>query len=468
MMGFMFRKIESYRQLIQYHSAMNADYIIQEYIDYPLEVSVFYYRIPGENKGHISGFIRKEYMKVVGDGVSTLKDLILTYDRAQFRLDELFSKHQKRLDEIIPDGQAYVLSDALNLSRGGKLINLNHEIDDEMLRLFDGLSHYAGFYYGRYDIKCSSISNLKKGKDFSILEFNGCGGEAHHVYSGYSFFEACRILIDHWNIMYKISRKNHEMGVAPWSYSRGSTYMKAVRKHFDALRNLDLKFSLEKTEQPGVVEESYHDFINQKDFPCIAAKAAISKNQVRIFVCDHIACPKDDYAITKFIHDFVEEYQKDRKLYSSAVVIFKEPHSCSEEEFDALMWQRLQSISDIDAMQYPWNQKISRDPESPQFSFCIKEEPLYIVGLHPGSHRESRHFQYPAIVFNPHDQFQKLRDANKYAAMKNAVRKRDEKFSGNVNPMLADFGEESEVYQYSGRVYDKDWECPFKSNHAKN
>ena len=68
MMGLMFRKIESRQQLRQYHTAMKADYIIQEFIDYPLEVSVFYYRMPDENNGHITGFIRKEFMEVTGNG----------------------------------------------------------------------------------------------------------------------------------------------------------------------------------------------------------------------------------------------------------------------------------------------------------------------------------------------------------------------------------------------------------------
>jgi hypothetical protein len=51
--------------------------------------------------------------------------------------------------------------------------------------------------------------------------------------------------------------------------------------------------------------------------------------------------------------------------------------------------------------------------------------------------------------------------------MKTAVRKRDEIFSGSVNPMLSDFGEASEVLQYSGKVYDETWTCPFISNHSK-
>jgi len=204
MMGFMFRKIETPEQLNQYHAVMPTTYIIQELITYPLEVSVFYYRFPGQQKGHITGFVKKEYLQVVGNGKTTLRDLILKYSRAQFRLKELFAKHQPMLETILPDGEVYVLSPALNLSRGGRLVNLEQEKDEQLLALFDKISHYSGnLYYGRFDIKCASVKDLKDGKNFSILEYNGCGAEPHHVYgNSNSFLQACKILIDHWSILY--------------------------------------------------------------------------------------------------------------------------------------------------------------------------------------------------------------------------------------------------------------------------
>jgi FPC/CPF motif-containing protein YcgG len=44
--------------------------------------------------------------------------------------------------------------------------------------------------------------------------------------------------------------------------------------------------------------------------------------------------------------------------------------------------------------------------------------------------------------------------------MKKVVRRRDELYSGSVNPMLKDFGEAPEVFQYSGKQYDSTWKCP--------
>lgn len=248
MMGFMFRRVETIDQLWQYHNAMPAKYIIQKLIDYPVEVSVFYYRYPGMDSGHITGFIQKEFMHVVGDGIHTLEQLILDYSRAQFRLKELFSKHESKLKTVIPGGEQFYLSYALNLSRGGRLISLEHEKDKRLLDVFDNLSLYMkSFYYGRYDIKCASIEDLKSGKNFSILEYNGCGAEAHHVYgNGFTFFEACKILIEHWNILFKISQMNLQNGVPRWSHAEGKTFSQQARQHFKILKKLDVQFEFDK------------------------------------------------------------------------------------------------------------------------------------------------------------------------------------------------------------------------------
>ena len=242
MMGFMFRKIHNAGELKSYHQKMPAGYIIQQLIDYPLEVSVFYYRYPGETTGTITGFIKKEFLQVTGDGTSTLEMLIDNYTRAVFRLDEVKSKHSERLNDVIPAGEPYILSHALNLSRGGRLVSLEHEKDQRLLKVFDDISHYSKhFYYGRYDIKCASLESLKQGKDFSILEFNGCGAEPHHIYgNGNSLLKAYRIVIKHWHVLYSIAAINHKMGIPYWSFNRGRKFLREAKRHFKILKALDI------------------------------------------------------------------------------------------------------------------------------------------------------------------------------------------------------------------------------------
>ncbi|MBA2249899.1 MAG: YqcI/YcgG family protein [Chitinophagaceae bacterium] len=214
--------------------------------------------------------------------------------------------------------------------------------------------------------------------------------------------------------------------------------------------------------------DAYLSFLENKEFPCIAAKAALAKQQVKCIIVDHMACPHDDTSILEFLYKFIDAYRESPDLYHTAAVIFRGPQMYNEEMFDGLLWQRLQALHELDAKKYGYDSRVDADPLSASFSFSIKEEAFYIIGLHTASSRQARQFAYPVLVFNPHVQFEQLRVTTKYDKMKDVVRKRDIVFSGSVNPMLNDFGKHSEVYQYSGRNYDESWECPLKISHAQN
>lgn len=220
-------------------------------------------------------------------------------------------------------------------------------------------------------------------------------------------------------------------------------------------------------ENKKTVVKEYLSFIETKEFPCIAAKAALARQQVKCMVAGNMACPNEDAGILQFLYEFVDEYRNSKDFYHSAAIIFSGPLINSEEMFDALLWQRLQALQVFDAENYYYDDRVESDTSSPKFSFSIKQEAFYIIGLHPASSRHSRQFKYPVLVFNPHEQFEQLRATTKYDVMKNAVRKRDIVFSGSVNPMLQDFGKASEVYQYSGRKYEDSWQCPLKITHAE-
>jgi hypothetical protein len=242
MMGFLFRKIDNVEDFKRYHAIMPADYIVQELVTFPMDVSVFYYRYPNENKGHITGFVKKELLEVVGDGKTNLGELISQLQlRAGFNTAEWLKKHAQNLNEVIPLNEKFRLSWTANLSRGSKLVNIEYEKDERLLKVFDELSHYAKhFYYGRYDIKCTSIEDLKAGKNFSILEYNGSGAEPHHAYgNGNTLLQAHSIFLHHWKVLYKISNYNNRQGIAYWKFKDGLRFIKASQKHFKLLRKLD-------------------------------------------------------------------------------------------------------------------------------------------------------------------------------------------------------------------------------------
>ena len=221
------------------------------------------------------------------------------------------------------------------------------------------------------------------------------------------------------------------------------------------------------SEEDNQMIQEYKSYLEKKEFACIAAKASLAKGQIKFMVAHHLSCPANDLEILDFLYQFIDGYREAGDLYHSAAVIFKGPEAVSEEAFDGMLWQRLQALSDLDAQRYPYDTRVSDSPTATNFSFSLKGEACYIVGLHPGSSRLTRQFAYPTLVFNPHAQFEQLRESAKYDNIKGAVRKRDLAYSGSVNPMLEDFGTASEVFQYSGRQYGQEWECPLKINHGR-
>jgi hypothetical protein len=241
MKGILFRKIEAEDQLQKYHDRIPVEYIVQDLVELPVEVSVFYYRHPAHQKGTVSGFIHKELLHVIGDGVSSLKSLIEIHPRAKHRIEEMQHRHGHRFDRVIEKDHIFYLSYAGNHNRGAHFTNLHAEIDEQLHVVFDELFNYSGkFYYGRYDIKTTSIEDLKAGKNFMILEYNGCGAEPNHIYDcKMKLVDAYSEILKHWKALYQISKYNHLNGYPYWSFKQGYRFLKESQKHFKLLQEYD-------------------------------------------------------------------------------------------------------------------------------------------------------------------------------------------------------------------------------------
>ena len=217
-------------------------------------------------------------------------------------------------------------------------------------------------------------------------------------------------------------------------------------------------------QSSNAIRNSFRSFLSDPLFPCVAAKDALSKDNVQIYIAQHIACPADDEGILAFLYAFTDAYRLAEKGFHSAAIIFEQPENLSEELFDKFMWQRLIALKKLDEKKYQHDARVSNDPTSSNFSFSIKEEANFILALHANNSRPARRFKYPTLIFNPHAQFEAMKTTNRYEKMKAVVRKKDIVLAGSINPMLTNFGEASEVFQYSGKQYDNNWQCPLLSS----
>jgi FPC/CPF motif-containing protein YcgG len=212
----------------------------------------------------------------------------------------------------------------------------------------------------------------------------------------------------------------------------------------------------------AALEEHFAAFVAQPEFPCLGAKAAFNSGSYKVSVYQELAHPGSSKHLARDLEVFQNSEIRRVNEYATFVAIFRQPRNISEAQFERLLWSQLQQLHTIDSQRYGWDSSVASDLNDPHFSFSFAGTALYVIGMHANSCRFARRFPWPALIFNPHEQFERLREDGTWRRMQRSIRQRDVALQGSVNPMLSDFGETSEARQYAGRVVEKDWHPSFQ------
>lgn len=231
--GWMVAKLKTEEELSSYLENIHVDFLIQEFIDLPIELGVFYIKIPGQTTGQVTSIVRKGFMSVTGDGSSNVKQLLEKDVRAMLQVDFTNPAILEVLDHVPKKNEQQVIESIGNHCRGTTFLDFNHWIDDTLNQAFDHIaSQIESFYFGRFDLRCRSIEKLRQAQDFKILELNGAGSEPGHVYQpGRSIFLAYRDVLWHLKMLRKVSEANRKRGHQFWSFSRGWKKMREIREY---------------------------------------------------------------------------------------------------------------------------------------------------------------------------------------------------------------------------------------------
>jgi hypothetical protein len=221
--GMGVKKLHNVQEVITYAGASRLDFLIQEFVPYKKEAGIFYYRYPGDESGAISGIVRKEFLCVTGDGVSTIRELCLKDKRSILQLKQLEQTWGTGLDTVLDKGLKKELVPYGNHARGALFLDDTHLVDAALTRSIDRICRQVnGFYFGRLDVRYDNWVDLKQGRNFSIIEMNGAGSEPTHIYDPrHSLFFAWKEIIRHWQILWRISTLNHRKGIPYLTYREG-------------------------------------------------------------------------------------------------------------------------------------------------------------------------------------------------------------------------------------------------------
>ena len=215
--GFKVYKVAHSDDLKAYLSTITQPVIVQEYISYELELGVMYARLPHEKSGRITSVVQKEFLSVVGDGRSTVGELLEKNERARFSMDELRERIREQWNDILPIGTKRQVQPIGNHCLGTKFINANAHINADLVRVFDQIAlPIEGFYYGRFDLRVPNWDDLYAGRNVKILELNGATSEPGHVYDpNYRLWQAYRDIMYNMRIVADISAVNIKRGFKP-------------------------------------------------------------------------------------------------------------------------------------------------------------------------------------------------------------------------------------------------------------
>ena len=219
------RLIRSAAALAEYlatASATSSAVLLQPFHEGPYEAGIFYYRLPGESCGRIVSVTDKQFPVVIGDGTSTLRQLIEAHPRCRLQASLFIARHARVADSIPARGECRQLAIAGNHAQGTTFLDgarlwtmaLEHRID-AIAR------HRPGFFIGRFDVRYRDVDAFKSGRDLAVVELNGATAEPTDIYDpNNSLLTAYRGLFRQWALVFAIGAANRARGAPPSSMPR--------------------------------------------------------------------------------------------------------------------------------------------------------------------------------------------------------------------------------------------------------
>ncbi len=189
----------------------------QQLSQWDAEAGVFYVRDPNESAGTVTSLTLKYTPYVVGDGSSTLAELLAITPRAGELLHLYRDRHAANWDSVIAEGEPYRLIFAASHSRGAVFRDAGELIDQRLSQSLDRIfADIPGFYYGRLDVKFKDVESLRAGENFNIIEINGASSESINIWDrNAGFWTAIKTLLQQYNTLFKLGNVSRKQGNKP-------------------------------------------------------------------------------------------------------------------------------------------------------------------------------------------------------------------------------------------------------------
>ena len=224
--GMMVKKLMSITDILTHLHEYDTSFLLEEFIDYPVEGAILYWKNPETGESGIQSVTLKAFLSVKGDGISTVKDLLMQNSRGILQVKRL-EKENPNLMASVPQYNEHITVEPIgNHCRGTKFLDYNHLINPDMMQAYDKIQEdLQGFYVYRLDLKAPSIADLQAGCHIKILEINGVGADPAHIFAPNTpLFEMFHAYIRLWKKVYEVGTALHRQGTPYMTYNEFRKY----------------------------------------------------------------------------------------------------------------------------------------------------------------------------------------------------------------------------------------------------
>jgi membrane protein DedA with SNARE-associated domain len=207
--------------------------MLQRLIPWDGEAGIHYVRRPGEAEGRIFSLTFRYYPHVIGNGTSTLRDLILCDERANWKAESHLGGDPRHLGaaammdlaRVPAPGEVVRLAFIGSNRVGGLYRDAAQHITPMLARRIDAIAKdIPEFWFGRFDARFESIEMLEQGEGLTIIEINGIGGESIDVWDpAMPLGDVYRRLFRQQSMLFAIGARNRARGFRPqpaWRFLR--------------------------------------------------------------------------------------------------------------------------------------------------------------------------------------------------------------------------------------------------------
>ena len=191
--------------------------VLQTFAPEEGEAGLFYVREPGATRGRVTSITLKHAPYVTGDGRSTLRALILADPRAG-RVPHLYlPRLEGKLDGVPAAGERVRLVFVGNHCKGSVFEDATAEATPALADAVERIARsLPEFHFGRIDVRFASRAALHRGEALRIIEINGAGSEATHIWDPRTTLAAAwRAQFQHYGAAFRIGAANRARGHAP-------------------------------------------------------------------------------------------------------------------------------------------------------------------------------------------------------------------------------------------------------------